>query len=266
MFCVLRMSVDRKTNIVLESGLPLHRCSIQWKIHNFSAYLSDYLTCTTSESKSRVFESCEFSTNSGHKWELVINMLLNMASHSYEICFWIRLRSTHESMVNIKSECSLNINGQQHATTKSKCCDIKINECKRLLCTQKGELVKLLGKQSSENNDVAVIKLDIEVWSEQTITVSNATSNENSERVPKKITKLWKDQTLTDVTLECQGKEFKAHKLILAAASPVFEAMFKEGTKEHLDSFVIIEDICLVLSISTAKSSNCSCVTGTRVK
>ena len=110
-----------------------------------------------------------------------------------------------------------------------------------LLQTGKEELIKLLNKKNSEN--VAVIELDIEVWSEETITVSHATSSESLERVPKKITKLWSDQTLTDVVLQCQGKEFKAHKLILAAASPVFEAMFQEGTKEHEDNYVNIEDM-----------------------
>ena len=37
-------------------------------------------------------------------------------------------------------------------------------------------------------------------------------------------------QTLTDVTLKVKDDEFKTHKVVLAAASPVFEAMFKEGT------------------------------------
>ena len=239
----LRMSAKRKADIVFESGLSLDKCSIQWKIRNFSAHLSDYLTCATPESQARVLQSREFSTDSGHKWKLVIKKWLNPRNNIYEIDFWIRLLSTHQSMVNINSECSLNINGQQHVTKKSKFCDIKTNLGKCLLSAQKGELVNLLAKHSTEDHDVAVIEVNIEMWSEKTNTGSNGESSKNTERDSKKMTKLWTNQAFTDVTLECQGKELKAHKLILAAASPVFEAMFKEGTKEQLNSCVIIEDI-----------------------
>ena len=61
--------------------------------------------------------------------------------------------------------------------------------------------------------------------------------------INNEITNLWIDKIFTDVTLECQGKKFEAHKLILAAASPVFKAMFKKGTKEHRDNYVNIKDI-----------------------
>ena len=238
------MSVKRKADIVFESGLPLDTFSIQWKINNFSAYLSDYLTCLkSSESSSgRVLESREFSTNSGQKWQLAINKwLISTRDQTYEIGFWIRLLSSHESMVNANVECSIDINGQKHATKTSHFCDVVPKKAVMLLRTGKEELINLLNAPNSEN--FAVIEVNIEVWSEETVAVSHATSSESLERVPKKITKLWSDQTLTDVALQCQGKEFKAHKLILAAASPVFEAMFKKDTKEHLDSCVNIEDM-----------------------
>ena len=61
--------------------------------------------------------------------------------------------------------------------------------------------------------------------------------------INNEITNLWIDKIFTDVTLECQGKKFEAHKLILAAASPVFKAMFKKGIKEHRDNYVNIKDI-----------------------
>ena len=250
MFCVFRMSVKRKADIVFESGLPLDTFSIQWKINNFSAYLSDYLTCLkSSESSSgRVLESREFSTNSGQKWQLAINKwLISTRDQTYEIGFWIRLLSSHESMVNVNVECSIDINGQKHATKTSHFCDVVPKKAVMLLRTGKEELINLLNAPNSEN--FAVIEVNIEVWSEETVAVSHATSSESLERVPKKITKLWSDQTLTDITLQCQGKKFEAHKLILAASSPVFEVMFKEDATEHEDASsslyncVNIEDI-----------------------
>lgn len=47
----------------------------------------------------------------------------------------------------------------------------------------------------------------------------------------------------SDITLICQGKEFKAHKIILASRSPVFSAMFEHGMKESRESIVEIPDI-----------------------
>ena len=236
------MSAKRKADIVFESGLPLDKFSIQWKIRNFSAYLSDYLTCTNSESDERVLRSRDFSSNSGHKWRLLMNKWEHSTrDKTQEIGLWIILLSTHESMVNVNTECSLTIDGKKHATKTNHSCNVANKKPVILLRTREEELLALLNKPNSEN--VADIELDIEVWSEETITVTHGTSSENTERFPKKMTKLWSDQKLTDVTLQCQGKKFEAHKLILAASSPVFEAMFKEGTKEHQESCVNIEDI-----------------------
>jgi len=47
----------------------------------------------------------------------------------------------------------------------------------------------------------------------------------------------------SDVTLVAQGVEFRAHKAILAARSPVFKAMFDSSMRESVDGVVTIEDI-----------------------
>ena len=57
---------------------------------------------------------------------------------------------------------------------------------------------------------------------------------------------LFRDQSLSDVTLVAGGKEFKAHKLILSARSPVFAGMFKHGMSESISNQVTIEDISSV--------------------
>ena len=47
----------------------------------------------------------------------------------------------------------------------------------------------------------------------------------------------------SDVNFNIGGREFPAHKLILAARSKVFEAMFKHSTKENVTNQIEIEDI-----------------------
>ena len=72
--------------------------------------------------------------------------------------------------------------------------------------------------------------------------------------------KLWTDVKCTDVTLQCREKTFRALKLMLGAASPVFEDMFQEGTKEYQDSDV------KTWTATCSTSSRCSWVTCTPIK
>ena len=48
---------------------------------------------------------------------------------------------------------------------------------------------------------------------------------------------------LSDILIKCQNKSFKAHKVLLAASSPVFLAMFQADMKENRSQQVEIEDI-----------------------
>ncbi|XP_065205279.1 speckle-type POZ protein B-like [Planococcus citri] len=57
------------------------------------------------------------------------------------------------------------------------------------------------------------------------------------------IASFFENQTLTDVILNVNGKEYPAHKTVLAARSPVFCAMFKHSTKEYELNRVDIVDI-----------------------
>lgn len=51
------------------------------------------------------------------------------------------------------------------------------------------------------------------------------------------------NKDLSDVTLSADGKEFPAHKVILAVHSPVFRAMFQHDMKESRNNHVKITDI-----------------------
>lgn len=54
---------------------------------------------------------------------------------------------------------------------------------------------------------------------------------------------LLEDEKLTDVALAIGNKEFRAHKAILAARSPVFAAMFEHNMKERRLNKVVITDV-----------------------
>ena len=48
-----------------------------------------------------------------------------------------------------------------------------------------------------------------------------------------------------DITLQAQGGTVKAHRSVLASASPIFQAMFQHDTKEHLTSIVDLLDVSI---------------------
>ncbi|XP_075835309.1 speckle-type POZ protein-like [Microtus pennsylvanicus] len=55
--------------------------------------------------------------------------------------------------------------------------------------------------------------------------------------------KLWKNSSFTDCCLVVAGQEFRAHKAILAARSPVFRAMFEHDTEESRKNRIEIHDL-----------------------
>ncbi|XP_053482112.1 speckle-type POZ protein-like A [Ictalurus furcatus] len=73
-------------------------------------------------------------------------------------------------------------------------------------------------------------------------------SNTNVLKVPEcqlsdDLGNLWECSRFTDCTLCVGGQEFKAHKSILAARSPVFNAMFEHEMEESKKNWVDISDV-----------------------
>ncbi|KTG44992.1 hypothetical protein cypCar_00001697 [Cyprinus carpio] len=73
-------------------------------------------------------------------------------------------------------------------------------------------------------------------------------SNMNMLKVPEcqlsdDLGNLWECSRFTDCTLYVGGQEFKAHKSILAARSPVFNAMFEHEMEESKKNRVDISDV-----------------------
>ncbi|XP_041493781.1 speckle-type POZ protein-like [Microtus oregoni] len=73
-------------------------------------------------------------------------------------------------------------------------------------------------------------------------------SKEHRIQVPKgplgdDLGELWKNSSFTDCCLVVAGQEFRAHKAILAARSPVFRAMFERDTEESRKNRIEIHDL-----------------------
>ncbi|KAG8330831.1 hypothetical protein J6590_054121 [Homalodisca vitripennis] len=62
-------------------------------------------------------------------------------------------------------------------------------------------------------------------------------------RLPDDLGQLFENQKFSDVTLSVSGREFLAHKAILAARSPVFAAMFEHEMEERKHNRVAISDV-----------------------
>ena len=54
---------------------------------------------------------------------------------------------------------------------------------------------------------------------------------------------IFKVGKFTDVTIDCQGKQFQCHKAILAGRSSVFDAMFSPNFKEGIENKVEVVDV-----------------------
>ncbi|XP_028624726.1 TD and POZ domain-containing protein 1-like [Grammomys surdaster] len=66
---------------------------------------------------------------------------------------------------------------------------------------------------------------------------------DSRHRLTDDLGELWENSLLTDCCLLVGGHEFRAHKAILAARSPVFRAMFEHEVKERLMNLIEIHDL-----------------------
>ncbi|XP_065207935.1 speckle-type POZ protein-like [Planococcus citri] len=77
----------------------------------------------------------------------------------------------------------------------------------------------------------------------ETVEWRGTQSTTSESNLPKSLGRLLRDQDLVDVTFSVNGKNFGAHKSILAARSPVFAAMFTHDMKETRLNQVNISDM-----------------------
>ena len=65
----------------------------------------------------------------------------------------------------------------------------------------------------------------------------------NSDQLVAQLEELFENMKFPDITINVRGRQFKAHKSILATRSQFFAAMFDHPTKEKLTNQVEVEDV-----------------------
>ena len=221
------MSTERK--IVFESFVPQCRLNIQWKIRYVSLF-----PCSPYQLQS---SRLSISDNEVLQLTMVRCTVRNTERYSWNAT----LASSTVNSTNVYGELSIIIKEQRYLTRRTRLQLFK-KQILELWNIERQSVLDLL-KEHGVEDDVLTLDINIETWQEDTTEMMNCLEDKPHYNLNIQMTKMLANQTLTDVTLKVKDEEFKAHKVVLVAASPVFEAMFKEGTKEHAESFVNIEDI-----------------------
>lgn len=238
-------SGDSPNTIVAENWcltqIKVIKFSYMWTISNFSF-------CR--EEMGEVLKSSTFSagTNDKLKWLLRINPKgLDEESKDYLSLYLLLHKCETKGEVRAKFKFSI-LNAKRE--------EVKIMESQRAYRFVAGKdwgfkkFVKrdLLLDESSGllPDDKLTIYCEVNVVTEAkeySGQVSPFQSRVPNCKLPEDLEDLFKSQEFSDVTIYANGKEFKAHKAILAARSPMFRGMFSHDMKETKFNRVEVTDV-----------------------
>lgn len=110
------------------------------------------------------------------------------------------------------------------------------------------KLLNTLNASSYMHNDTLTILCEIiNVKKQESVLIDKKMLvNHFGNEVQKNLQIFFKSQEFCDVTFTVGNTEFHGHKVILAANSPVFEAMFKTEMTERIEKTVKIQDVDVV--------------------
>lgn len=229
--CASKVSVADLINLKTAS---IVRCyNVEWQVDNYSFRVN--------KSVGESIQSSKFTTGANTKTEWVLRLypkgfdspgqvvvrLLNISKFGSTVKFTIsvldcgrtKIRSCEAGLIRILS-------GQSFGPVKA-------------LSTPE-ELLK--GDGTLLSNDTLTIHLELQTFEE--IGDSCFQGAENSlARLSGDLEKLREASEFSDVTISVDGKVFPVHKSILAARSPVFDALFKSGLEESKSNAVDILDV-----------------------
>ena len=91
-------------------------------------------------------------------------------------------------------------------------------------------------------NNTLTIELDLRIAGIKPFSISGG---QKPEKLSKdfQLSSMFNSEELSDCVIECDGRTFRCHKLILAGRSPVFKAMFRNNMAESIGSKITVEDL-----------------------
>lgn len=213
----------------------VHKVNYLWVIH-------DYDYCKRRFEKGVPYPSPMFSaaTNTGCKWYL--KFYPNGDSNKNSNCaLYLNLDSSSKyKIVFGKFKVSIL---KENDTTMEACCKVSL--------VRKYELGAASGSEGWGFSNFIINESELlsdgrlMIYCEITFSVGLAFLSKNNFtefRLSEDLREVYKNGEFTDVVLSVNGKEYRAHKLILTARSPVFANMFKHDVKESQENKVNITD------------------------
>lgn len=235
---------DMSTGPIVENWcntqVKVVKLTFMWIINNFSFYR---------EEMGQILKSSTFSSSPSDKmkWCLTVNPKgLDDESKDY-LSLYLLLVSCSKSEVRAKFKFSLlNAKGEETKAMESQ-------RAYRFVQGKDWGFKKFIRRDflldeanSLVQDDRLILFCEVSVVQESVNTSGHA--NTNNLKVPecrltKDLRNLLENTRFTDCSLFVLGQEFKAHKSILAARSPVFNAMFEHEMEESKKNRVEINDV-----------------------
>ena len=267
--CIKIQSQSVSTPTVIgNTSLPKRFLSYRWVINDAHVFLKN-INAVDHDTQSHdffgstgSFKSPEFEVNlplrevhrSISKWKLMImesssSFSLYLKSSGHDLIGLSRRKNTETEAPStiLISDCIFSIldsstNEVKHsATVAARQCviGVQMEDFGIADFIKKGELTKYLdGHTLTLQVDATLLCL-----TDHSECVETSNTLVPADDIRKGIKRLYKDDSLTDVTITCGGKEFRAHKVILASQSPVFKKMFEIDMKEKRSGVIEVPDI-----------------------
>ncbi|XP_065205290.1 speckle-type POZ protein-like isoform X2 [Planococcus citri] len=219
-----------------------------WTIENFSSL----------EAKGGRFTSLVFPsiTNTQVQWELLLWPNFTVHAENDHICFVISLStasSSFETTEKIFAKTTFSILNEEYKEEYNQTTTVKEFPLPKTVSGPPSGCAKSIKKDEKFRNKFLLnntLRIRCEVMFSDVKDIIESCSHQRGFllEVPKcnffeNFVSLFENQELTDVIISANGKDYPAHKTVLAARSPVFLAMFKHNTKENQLNRIDIEDI-----------------------